>query len=70
MTLSELKKFRITGNIKKGKKTIPFSVEFIALKEEHALERLYTEMGSRHRARRFEITVTNIKELSEETIQT
>jgi len=62
--LSELKKFRITGNIKKGKKPIPFSVEYVALKEQHALERLYAEMGSKHRARRFEIKVANIKETS------
>jgi large subunit ribosomal protein LX len=64
--LSELKKFRITGEIKKGKTSIPFSVEFNAMKEEHALQRLYADMGSRHRARRFEITVTKVQETSEE----
>ena len=56
-----MKKFRITGEIKKGKTRIPFSVEFNALKEEHALQRMYSEMGSRHRARRFEIKITKIQ---------
>lgn len=67
--MSELKKFRISGEIRKGKTSIPFSVEFNAIKEQHALERLYADMGSRHRARRFEIKVTNIQETSEKTVQ-
>ena len=35
--MSEVKKFKITGEIKKGLSKIPFSVEFSALKKEHAL---------------------------------
>ncbi len=64
--MSEVKKFRITGEIKKGKSRIPFSVEFKALKEEHALQRVYAEMGSRHRARRFEIKIAKVQEAKEE----
>jgi len=62
--MSEVKKFKITGQIKKGKTIIPFSVEFNALKKEHALQRLYSEMGSRHGARQFEITIKKIDETS------
>jgi large subunit ribosomal protein LX len=57
-----VKKFRITGEIKKGIHKIPFSVEFNALKKEHALQRLYAEMGSRHGARRFEIKIRDVQE--------
>ena len=64
--MSEVKKFRITGEIKKGLSKIPFSVEFNALKKEHALQRLYAEMGSRHRARQFEIKIKDIQESKEE----
>jgi large subunit ribosomal protein LX len=64
-----VKKFRITGEIKKGKTRIPFSVEFNAVKEEHALQRLYAEMGSRHRARRFEIKITKIQGVEEQAAQ-
>ena len=60
--MSEVKKFKITGEIKKGLAKIPFSVEFNALKKEHALQRLYAEMGSRHRARKFEIKVKDVQE--------
>jgi len=67
--LSEVKRFRITGEIKKGISKIPFSVEFNALKKEHALQRLYAEMGSRHRARQFEIRIKDIQE-SKETSET
>ncbi len=67
--MPEVKKFRIIGEIKKGKSLIPFSVEFNALKEEHALQRLYAEMGSRHGARRFEIKITRVEEEKEETAQ-
>ena len=67
--MSEVKKYNITGEIKKGKVKIPFSVEYAAMKQEQALQRLYAEMGSRHRARRFEIKVMNIREAKEETPQ-
>jgi large subunit ribosomal protein LX len=63
--LSEVKKFRITGEIKKGLTKVPFSVEFSALKKEHALQRLYAEMGSRHRARQFEIKIKDVQESKE-----
>lgn len=65
--MSEVKKFTITGEIRKAKLKIPFSVAYDALKREHALQRLYAEMGSRHRARRFEIKIANIQETKQET---
>jgi len=65
--MSEVKRFKITGEIKKGLSKIPFSVEFNALKEEHALQRLYSEMGSRHRARQFEIRIKDVQESKEQS---
>ena len=67
--MSEAKKFRIVGELRKGQSVIPFSVELRALKKEHALQRIYEEMGSRHRARRFEIKITKIEEEKEETAE-
>ena len=69
VSLPEVKKFKITGEIRKAKLRIPFSVVYEAVKQEHALQRLYAEMGSRHRARRFEIKVAEIKEAEEEAAQ-
>lgn len=64
--MSEVKKFRISGTVKKGQTKIPFSVEMNALKEEHALQRVYAEMGSRHRARKFEIKILKIQASQDE----
>jgi ribosomal protein L20A (L18A) len=68
--MSEVKKFTITGEIKKGKSRIPFSVNFNAMTQEQALQRLYAEMGSRHRARKFEITVKHIEQTEREAQET
>jgi large subunit ribosomal protein LX len=67
--LSETKRFKITGEIRKGQTRIPFSVEYNSLKEQHALEHLYADMGSRHGARRFEIKITDIKEADVAEVQ-
>ena len=58
--------FKIAGEIKKGKTRIPFSVEISALKQEHAMQRLYADMGSRHRARKFEITINAVEQVNGE----
>jgi ribosomal protein L20A (L18A) len=58
--------FKIAGEIKKGKTRIPFAVRISALKQEHALQRLYADMGSRHRARKFEITIISVEQVNEE----
>ena len=58
--------YKIAGEIKKGKTLIPFTVQINALKQEHALERLYADMGSRHRARRFEIEIESVEQVDSE----
>jgi large subunit ribosomal protein LX len=59
----EVKTFRITGEVKKPRTVIPFALELRATKEQEAIERVYTEMGSRHKARRLEIKLGKIEEL-------
>jgi large subunit ribosomal protein LX len=61
---SQVKKFRISGILRKGGDKLPFRKEFAALKKEDALQHLYTDMGSRHKARRFEISIDNIEEVT------
>ncbi len=41
-----------------------FRKEILALKPEHALEKVYSELGSRHKLRRKHIRITSIKEIS------
>ena len=63
--MSSVKRFRITGELRKRGERLPFKKEFRALRKEDAIQNLYADMGSRHKARRFEITIKNIEEISE-----
>jgi large subunit ribosomal protein LX len=53
---------------KKGLKT-PFVREIVAAKSEHAVERIYAELGSKHRVRRFHIRISNVEEVPPEEIK-
>ena len=62
-TLSEVKMYKITGELRKHGDKLPFKKEIKALKKEDALEHLYRDMGSRHKARKFEIAIKQIEEV-------
>jgi len=61
--LIEVKTFRVTGEVKKPRATIPFALEIRATKDRDAIEKLYTDLGSRHKATRLEIKIKKIEEL-------
>ena len=63
--MSEVKRFRITGHLRKHGENLAFKKEINALKKEHALASLYSDMGSRHKARKFEIVVKTVEEVPE-----
>jgi large subunit ribosomal protein LX len=67
--MSELKVFRITGEIRKPNLKTPFKKEVVAIKPEHAIERIYAELGSRHRVKRFHIKILDVKEISPQEIE-
>ncbi len=66
--MSEARIYRITGRIDKPRlfESIRFKKEVAAAKEAHAVEKIYAEMGSRHRAKRFQIKILKIEEVEEE----
>lgn len=68
--MAEVKTFRITGEVKKPRTTIPFVLELRATKEQDAIDRVYTDMGSRHKARRLEIKLEKIEELKTSETET
>jgi ribosomal protein L20A (L18A) len=55
----------ITGEIHKPQQFEPmsFKKEISADKKEHALEQIYTLMGSHHRAKRHQIRILKVEEL-------
>lgn len=66
--MSEVKIFRITGKIDKPNWKTSFKKEVRALKPEDAVEKIYKELGSKHRAKRFQIKVLEVKEISSEEV--
>ena len=63
-----MKVFRVTGEIHKPNLETSFNQEIVADKPEHAKEKVYAELGSRHRVKRYHIKITNIEEVSPEEI--
>jgi len=66
--MSEIKVFRVTGKIDKPNWQTDFKKEVRALKPEEAVERIYKEMGSKHRAKRFQIKILKVEEIGLEEI--
>lgn len=64
--MSQVKLYRITGNLRKRGDKLPFKKDIRALKKEDAVQHLYSDMGSRHKARKFEIAIENVEEIREQ----
>ncbi|MGQ9543712.1 MAG: 50S ribosomal protein L18Ae [Candidatus Bathyarchaeia archaeon] len=60
--MSEVKSFQIVGEIDKPTGRMRFTKEIKALRQEEAVERLLCEMGSRHKAKRFQIKILKIQQ--------
>ncbi|MCW3980837.1 MAG: 50S ribosomal protein L18Ae [Candidatus Bathyarchaeota archaeon] len=67
--MSEVKVFRVTGKIAKPNFKTNFKKEVRATKPENAREKIYKELGSKHRAKRFQIKIFKIEEVSPEEIE-
>jgi large subunit ribosomal protein LX len=59
-----VKIFRVKGEIMKKHFFEPLTFDKLvsAAKEEHAVEKIYSEMGSRHRAKRYQISINSVEE--------
>jgi len=68
--MREVKVFRVTGYMKLHRlgELRKFVIEVPALKAEHAIERVLSELGSRHKLKRRHIIVSEVKEISEEEV--
>jgi large subunit ribosomal protein LX len=63
-----MKVYRITGWFKQGLYPQKFTRELLALSEERALERVYSELGSRHKLKRNQINIEDVVEIKVEEI--
>jgi large subunit ribosomal protein LX len=67
--MSDVKVFRVTGEIRKPNYQTGFRKEVRAVKPEDAVETIYTEVGSKHRAKRFQIKIIKVEEVPPEEIE-
>jgi len=66
--MSEVKIFRVTGEIAKPNWKTGFQKEIRALKQQEAVERIYNEIGSKHKAKRFQIKILKVEEIKPEEV--
>jgi large subunit ribosomal protein LX len=67
--MRKLKVFRVTGEIQKPNLKTSFRKEIVAAKPEHAVEKVYTEIGSKHRVKRFHIKIISVEEVPPDKIE-
>ncbi|MCL6579482.1 MAG: 50S ribosomal protein L18a [Candidatus Bathyarchaeota archaeon] len=64
-----MKVFRVSGEIQKPNFKTSFKKEVVAMKPEHAIEKVYTELGSKHRVKRYHIKIANVEEIQPQDIE-
>jgi ribosomal protein L20A (L18A) len=57
----DMKAYRAEGSFRQGKRNQVFSMDLVASDEEDAKERILSNFGSRHGAKRREITINTIE---------
>ena len=67
--MTNLKVFRVTGEINKPNLKTPFTKEVLAAKSDHAVEKVYAEIGSKHRVKRFQLKISNVEEIAIDEIK-
>jgi len=67
--MSKVRIFRIKGEITEPKMRTAFTKEILALKPEDAVEKIYMEMGGRHKVKRHHIRISEIKEIKPEEVE-
>ena len=71
--MSEVKIFKISGKMLLSHDRFPewrkFTLYVRALKESHALEKVYSELGSRHKLKRYHIKIEKVEEVPLESVE-
>ena len=58
--MSEVKVFRVIGEIKKPNFETEFRKEVRAMNPEDAVEKVYTLLGSKHRVKRYQMNISKV----------
>jgi len=65
VVLMSVKTYEISGRMKIKNRWNKFSMTIRALKPEHAIEKVFSLLGSRHKLKRFDIEIEEVRELVE-----
>ena len=63
-----MKAFLVTGHFADPRKEQPFSIEMAAEDKAAVREKTLSTIGSRHKMKRWQITITDVKELSADQV--
>ena len=63
-----MKAFRVTGSFKMGRLPQNFSKEVISKDKKGAEEFILSDLGSKHKVKRWQITITDVKELKTDEV--
>lgn len=66
--MTSAKAFRVYARYSRAKKKINISRDILAINENAALEKFFSELG-RHGIKRYEVEITNIKEIDPSEIK-
>lgn len=64
-----MKAFLVTGHFADPRKEQPFSIEMAAEDEAAVKEKALSTIGSRHKMKRWQITITDIKEIPADQVE-
>ncbi|MFN4132969.1 MAG: 50S ribosomal protein L18Ae [Candidatus Hadarchaeales archaeon] len=64
-----MKIYRVEGWFKKGIFKQKFSKDVLGLSEKHALERIYSDIGSKHKVTRNQINIDKVTEIKPEEVK-
>ncbi len=67
--MNRMKVFKVTGKINKPNLGTPFVKEVLADKSEHAVEKVYAEIGSKHRVKRHHLKILSVEEIPTEAVE-
>ncbi len=64
-----MKAFLVTGHFADPRKEQPFSIEMAAEDEAAVKEKALSTIGSRHKMKRWQITITDVKEIPADEVE-
>jgi len=63
-----MKAFKVTGTFRMGRKPSPFAKEVAAIDKKAAEELILSDLGSKHKVKRYDITIDKVTELKPDEI--